>query len=84
MDILQELTVGCRSCAFGSQSPAVVAIGRYGEHAAHETHQPGARMLLDEGERHLGISAKMPIFFCTLRSIRARSSSRRKRAISAP
>ena len=62
-DVVEKATVGRRPGALGAGSPVVVAAVRDFEHAAHETHRPGARMLLDEGERHLGISAKMPIAF---------------------
>ncbi|GJE18982.1 hypothetical protein AIGOOFII_3720 [Methylobacterium marchantiae] len=83
-DVVEELTVRHRPSALGAGTPVVIAAGGDFEHAAHETHRPDARMLIDEGERHFGISAKMPIaFFGTSRSMRVRSSSRRRRAISA-
>jgi len=62
-DIVEKAVVGHRPLALGTGSPVVVASVRDFEQAAHETHRPGARILLDESERHLGISAKMPIAF---------------------
>lgn len=43
----------------GSRDVIASRDSRWGEfeHAAHEIHRPGARMLLDERERHLSISA---------------------------
>ena len=81
--ILQELTICSRLGSLGTRPPSVVAARGNLEHAVHETHRPSAGMLLDEGEPHLGISAKMPVAFNTSRSMRVRSSSRRSLAISA-
>ena len=71
-------------------APIVIAAARHTEHAAHDVHRPGGRVLLDKGELHRGISARpvlseierMPTaFFRMSRFIHVRSSSRRNRAI---
>ena len=82
--VLQELPISERPHTVRSGAPRVITAGGDVEHAAHETHRPGAYMLLDEAEPHFGIPAKMPTaFFKTSHSIRVRSSSRRSRATSA-
>ena len=62
-DIPEKVAVGRRVLTLRKGSPVVVAAVRDFDHAAHESHWPGARMLLDESEHPLGISAKMPIAF---------------------
>ncbi len=79
----KQCQVRHRPCAWRPDAPVVIAAARHTEHAAHDIHRPGGRMLLDKSELHRGISAKMPTaFFKMSRSIRARSSSLRSRAIS--
>lgn len=48
LDVVEKATVGRRPGTLGTTSPVAVAAERDFEHAAHETHRSGARMLLDD------------------------------------
>lgn len=47
-----------RPIARCATAPIIIAAARHAEHAAHDVHRPGGRMLLDKGELHRGISAR--------------------------
>ena len=53
VNILQKLTVRSQSATSGTRSPSVAAARLELEHAAHERHRLGARVLLDESLRLL-------------------------------
>src|SRR6202022_3032606 len=83
-DRRHKLTIGHRSRARLPRAPGVVAGRRDLEHRAQHANRIGVTMILDEAEAHVRVPAKIAIdFFKMSRSMRSRSFSRCKRAISA-
>src|SRR3546814_3107540 len=80
-DIAEQPAIGDGPRAFGTIAPRIIAAGRDFENSAHQPDRPGASVIADEIEGHLGTSAgrrrpkvNMPIaFFRTSRSMRVRS-----------
>jgi hypothetical protein len=62
-DITEQPAIGDGPRAFRAISPRIIAAGRNFENPAHQPNRPGAGVIADEFEGHLGISAKMPIAF---------------------
>jgi hypothetical protein len=84
LDVVDELTIGGRSSALWAQAPSIIAGRRDIEDAAHDRHRVIGTAIFDESESHVRVPAKIAIdFFKMSRSMRSRSSSRCKRAISA-
>src|SRR3546814_7494577 len=80
--VVQQCQVRRGPRARRTDAPVVIAAPRHAEHAAHDVHWPGGRMLLDKGELHRGLSAKIPTsFFKMSTSIRPRSNTHSKHAI---
>src|SRR6202790_3176654 len=83
-DVVDELTIIGGSPAFRARAPGIIAGRRDPEHVAHDRHRVVGAAIFDEAEFHFGTPAKIAIdFFKMSRSIRSRSFSRCKRAISA-
>src|SRR6266850_2323539 len=83
-DLAQQVTIDDRALAFRARAPGVVAGRRDAEHGAHDPHRIVDAAILDEAESHVRTPAKIAIdFFKMSRSIRSRSFSRCRRAISA-
>lgn len=81
-DLCQKLSVGGGPLAFRPPTPRTATAGGHPEHRTHELGRDLVPVILDEAESHLGHSEKMPMaFFRMSRFCRARSSSRRSRAI---
>src|ERR1700739_1485254 len=84
LDIVDEFTVSGGSRALRARPPGIVASRRDAEHAAHDLHRIVRAAIFDEAESHFWTPAKIAIdFFKMSRSMRSRSFSRCKRAISA-
>src|SRR4029077_7383502 len=84
LDVIDELTVGGRSRALRARAPGIITGWRYIEHVAQDPHRVVGAAIFDEAKPHFGTPAKIAIdFFKMSRSIRSRSFSRCKRAISA-
>src|SRR5260370_24734072 len=83
-DVVDELTIGGGSPALRARAPGIIADRRDPEHAAQDRHRVVGAAIFDEAESHFGTPAKIAIdFFKMSRSMRSRSFSRCKRAISA-
>jgi len=79
-----KLTVGDRSLALRPGAPSIIAGRRDTEHVTHQRHGIVGAAIFDEAESHVRVPAKIAIdFFKMSRSMRSRSFSRCKRAISA-
>src|SRR6201998_4146340 len=84
LDIVDEFTGGGGSRALRARPPSIIASRRDAEHAAHDLHRIVRAAIFDEAESHFWTPAKIAIdFFKMSRSMRSRSFSRCKRAISA-
>src|SRR5258706_7752193 len=83
-DVVDELTIGGGSPALRARAPGIIAGRRDTEHVAQDRHRIVGAAIFDEAESHFGTPAKIAIdFFKMSRSMRSRSFSRCKRAISA-
>src|SRR5258705_7703343 len=83
-DVVDEVTIGGRSPALRARAPGIITGRRYLEHLAQDPHRIISAAIFDEAKSHFGTPAKIAIdFFKMSRSIRSRSFSRCKRAISA-
>ena len=83
-NVVQQCRVLDYPSAVRPLAPGIEASHRHPEHAAHHRDGPAAAMLLDGPEPHRNGLAKMAIPFLRMsRSIRSRSTSRLRRAISA-
>src|SRR5882672_2056261 len=84
LDVAQNATICGRSRALRARAPGVIAGRRDTEHVAHDPHLIVGAAIFDETESHVRVPAKIAIdFFKMSRSMRSRSFSRCKRAISA-
>jgi hypothetical protein len=84
LDVIDEVTIGGRSPAFRTRAPGIIAGRRDPEHAAQDRHRVVGPAIFNEPESHVRVPAKIAIdFFKMSRSIRSRSFSRCRRAISA-
>ena len=84
LDVTQKATICRRPPALRARAPSVIAGRRDAEHAAHDRHRVVGTAIFDEAESHVRTPAKIAIdFFKMSRSMRSRSFSRCKRAISA-
>src|ERR1700681_1687047 len=84
LDVVDQLTIGGRSPALRPRAPGIIAGRRYPEHLAQDPHRVISAAIFDEAKSHFGTPAKITIdFFKMSRSMRSRSFSRCKRAISA-
>src|SRR3954466_2117006 len=82
-DVVDERTIGDGSPALRARAPGIVAGRRNPEHVAQDRHGVAYAAIFDETEPHVRTPAKIAIdFFKMSRSMRSRSFSRRKRAIS--
>ena len=83
-DVVDELTIGGGSPALRARAPGVIAGRRNTENVAQDRHRIVGAAIFDEAESHVRTPAKIAIdFFKMSRSMRSRSFSRCKRAISA-
>src|SRR6202045_1038843 len=83
-DAVDVPTIGDGSPALRARAPGIVASRRDTEHLAKDRHRIVDAAIFDEAEPHFGTPAKIAIdFFKMSRSMRSRSFSRCKRAISA-
>jgi hypothetical protein len=84
LDVVDEVTIDGRSLALRARAPSIIAGRRDGEHVAQDRHRIVGAAIFDEAESHFGPPAKIAIdFFKMSRSMRSRSFSRCRRAISA-
>src|SRR4030095_5845678 len=84
LDVVDEVTIGGRSPALRARAPGIVTGRRDSEHVTHDRHRVVGAAIFDEAEPHFGAPAKIAIdFFKMSRSMRSRSFSRCRRAISA-
>jgi hypothetical protein len=84
LDVVDEFTIGGRASALRARAPGIIAGRRYFEHLAQHPHRIISAAIFDEAKSHFGTPAKIAIdFFKMSRSMRSRSFSRCKRAISA-
>src|SRR5689334_9103051 len=84
LDVVDELTIGGGSRTLRARAPSIIAGRRDTEHVTHDRHRVVGAAIFDEAKSHFGAPAKIAIdFFKISRSIRSRSFSRCKRAISA-
>src|SRR3977135_117728 len=84
LDVVDELAIGGGSRALRARAPGIVAGRRDPEHVTHDCHRIVSAAIFDEAESHVRVPAKIAIdFFKISRSMRSRSFSRCKRAISA-
>src|SRR6266481_5735714 len=84
LDVVDEFTIGGRASALRARAPGIIAGRRDPEHLAQDPHRIISAAIFDETKSHFGTPAKIAIdFFNTSRSMRSRSFSRCKRAISA-
>jgi hypothetical protein len=84
LDVVDEFTIGSRSPALRTRAPGIIAGRRDPKHVAQDRHRIISAAILDEAESHVRVPAKIAIdFFKMSRSMRSRSFSRSKRAISA-
>src|ERR1700731_4340388 len=84
LDVVDEVTIGGGSPALRARAPGIIAGRRDTEHVAQDRHRIVSAAIFDEAESHFGTPAKIAIdFFKMSRSMRNRSLSRCKRAISA-
>src|SRR6266567_1091262 len=84
LDVVDEVSIGGGSLALRARSPGIIAGRRDAEHVAHDRHRIVGAAIFDKAESHFGTPAKIAIdFFKMSRSMRSRSFSRCKRAISA-
>src|ERR1700732_3137694 len=84
LDVVDEVTIGGGSPALRTRAPGIIAGRRDTEHVAQDRHRIVSAAIFDEAESHFGTPAKIAIdFFKMSRSMRNRSLSRCKRAISA-
>src|ERR1700684_3125112 len=80
----QQRGIAGRAFARRTFAPSVIAGRRDLKYGAHHPNRIGLAMVLDEAEAHIRVPAKIAIdFFKMSRSMRSRSFSSRKRAISA-
>src|SRR5438105_1582951 len=83
-DMIKQVTIGGGSTALRARAPGIIAGRRDLERAAHDPHRVIGAVIFDEAEPHVRTPAKIAIdFFKMSRSIRSRSFSCCKRAISA-
>src|ERR1700674_1370260 len=83
-DVLDEFTIGSRSLTLRARPPGIITGRRDPEHVAQDPHRVIGTAIFDEAESHVRVPAKIAIdFFKMSRSIRSRSFSRCRRAISA-
>lgn len=83
-DSVDRGLVALSAGAFGPAPPCVVAAGTDLQHRAHHPHHEERPVVRDDAEPHLGGPEKMAMAFSKMsRSICARSSSFRRRRISA-
>src|ERR1700738_3111741 len=84
LDVVHEVTIGGGSPALRTRAPGIIAGRRDPKHVAHDRHRVAGAAIFDEAESHVRTPAKIAIdFFKMSRSMRNRSFSRCKRAISA-
>src|ERR1700688_3098693 len=84
LDVVDELSIGGRAPALRARAPGVITGWRYLEHVAQDPHRVVGAAIFDEAESHVRTPAKIAIdFFKMSRSMRSRSFSCCKRAISA-
>src|SRR5450432_2991337 len=84
LDVVDELTIGGGSPALRARTPGIITGWRDTEHVAQGRYRVIGTAIFDEAESHFGTPAKIAIdFFKMSRSMRSRSFSRCKRAISA-
>ena len=84
LDVVDQLTIGGRSLALRARAPSIIAGRRDSEHVAQDRHRIVGAAIFDEAESQFGPPAKIAIdFFKMSRSMRSRSFSRCRRAISA-
>src|SRR5213592_968679 len=84
LDVVNEVTIGGGSPALRAGAPGIIAGRRDTEHVAQDRHRVVGAAIFDEAESHFGPPAKIAIYFFKMsRSMRSRSFSRCKRAISA-
>src|ERR1700737_4026417 len=84
LDVVNEVTIGGGSPALRARAPGIIAGRRDTEHAAHDRHRVVSAAIFDKAESHVRTPAKIAIdFFKMSRSMRNRSFSRCRRAISA-
>src|ERR1700687_3967157 len=83
-DEQDRFRIGDGSPALRARAPGIIAGRRDPEHVAQDRHRIVDAAIFDEAESHFGTPAKIAIdFFKISRSMRSRSFSRCKRAISA-
>src|SRR5215471_19865853 len=83
-DVVDEVTIGSRSSALRARAPGIIAGRRDAKHVAQQRNRIIGTAIFDEAESHVRVPAKIAIdFFKMSRSMRSRSFSRCKRAISA-
>src|ERR1700676_1093904 len=84
LDVVNEVTIGGGAPALRARAPGIIAGRRDPEHVAQDRHRVVGAAIFDEAESHVRTPAKIAIdFFKMSRSMRSRSFSRCKRAISA-
>src|SRR5580700_2720973 len=84
LDVVDEFSIGDRSPALRARAPGIITGRRDPEHIAQNPHRVVDTAIFDEAESHVRVPAKIAIdFFKMSRSMRSRSFSRCKRAISA-
>src|SRR5580700_970437 len=84
LDVVDELAIGGGSPALRARAPGIITGRRDPEHIAQNPHRVLDTAIFDEAESHVRVPAKIAIdFFKMSRSMRSRSFSRCKRAISA-
>src|SRR5882672_3962651 len=83
-DVVDERTIGYGSPALRARAPGIITGRRDSEYLAQDRHRVVSAAIFDEAESHVRVPAKIAIdFFKMSRSMRSRSFSRCKRAISA-
>src|ERR1700737_3621313 len=84
LDVVNEVTIGGGSPALRARAPGIIAGRGDTEHTAHDRSRVVSAGIFDKAESHVRTPAKIAIdFFKMSRSMRNRSFSRCKRAISA-
>ena len=84
LDVVDELAIGGGSPALRARAPDIITCRLDPEHIAQNPHRVVDTAIFDEAESHARVPAKIAIdFFKMSRSMRSRSFSRCKRAISA-
>src|ERR1700738_5028950 len=83
-DVVDERTIGYGSPALRARAPGIITGRRDSEYLAQDRHRVVSAAIFDEAESHVRVPAKIAIdFFKMSRSMRSRSFSRCRRAISA-